>query len=744
MTTKGRDSVSPSLSADTENFQDAADVDQRDLEATPHENGRENHSANGDERQQEAAVKGKKGKGVAALMARFEKSTIGKPEEEQSVASTVEVTQDGKDVNDQPGDDTVVQRDVDDDVMDPSEGAPSMIDPSETIINPFSAKGKGSDSIEGQPPETPQVDLKRFSDASQRVSLQSDIHVPGYPDTPSTTAANRFSTVSLSTSHGEASSSASRRRTVFVAAPTRIQEEHETEASGSSEFVSRNTARLSMHEEGKRGSLSNDHWKEKLDELRVGRTSEDVAEEDRRTSTATLNIRRSGNGLESVQDARYSVTSSWTASDGQEHQENDHIDWNFWGDVMSNYQEIARTQPKKLSQAIQAGIPDALRGMMWQLMSSSKDEELEIIYAYYLKQTSPHEKMIRKDLSRTFPGQDYFQDGKGIGQENLFNVVKAYSLYDEECGYCQGMQFVVGPLLLNMPDEEAFSTLVRMMKSYDLRGHFIPNMPALQLRLFQFERLLEDTLPLLHRHLVRQGVKSSMYASGWIMTLFTYRSPLSICFRILDSVFAEGIEAIFRFALALMHKNEEQLLSMNFDEAVPLLAGRIFDVYKCEDERHEEDMPTPNPDRHTMRSNHSSDRGTDRHRVSEFIADAFAFKITPFMLDSYANDFAEQVRLATAHRREVEELKIDNRALQIRVKSLEEQLGSLQQEHVDLVKNVVMAKLAKEEMAEELMRYKMMYAEAALLVDQNNVTQSAPPAHSPPPPAEQSTMRQSQ
>lgn len=72
------------------------------------------------------------------------------------------------------------------------------------------------------------------------------------------------------------------------------------------------------------------------------------------------------------------------------------------------------------------------------------------------------------------------------------------------------------------------------------------------------------------------------------------------------------------------------------------------------------------------------------------------------MLDAHASDFAEQVKVATAHRREVEMLKMDNRALQSRVKDLEGQLGSLQQEHVDLVKNVVMAKLAKEEMAEEV------------------------------------------
>lgn len=31
---------------------------------------------------------------------------------------------------------------------------------------------------------------------------------------------------------------------------------------------------------------------------------------------------------------------------------------------------------------------------------------------------------------RTFPHHDFFTDGQGIGQENLFNVLKAYSLYD--------------------------------------------------------------------------------------------------------------------------------------------------------------------------------------------------------------------------------------------------------------------------------------------------------------------------
>ncbi len=72
------------------------------------------------------------------------------------------------------------------------------------------------------------------------------------------------------------------------------------------------------------------------------------------------------------------------------------------------------------------------------------------------------------ERTRTFPHHDFFTDGEGIGQENLFNVLKAYSLYvsagsmlvsfllifssryDTQVGYCQGLPFVVAILLLNV------------------------------------------------------------------------------------------------------------------------------------------------------------------------------------------------------------------------------------------------------------------------------------------------------
>ncbi|TFK44717.1 rab-GTPase-TBC domain-containing protein [Crucibulum laeve] len=368
------------------------------------------------------------------------------------------------------------------------------------------------------------------------------------------------------------------------------------------------------------------------------------------------------------------------------------IDWDFWGAVISDYQGFASEKPEELAQAIAKGIPATLRGMMWQHMAASKDPELESTYLKLLKEASPHEKAITRDLGRTFPHHDFFTDGQGIGQENLFNVLKAYSLYDPQVGYCQGLPFIVAILLLNMPDEEAFSLLVRLMHVYDLRGHFLPEMPKLQLRLFQFDRLIEELLPVLHVHFLRQGIKSSMFCSQWFLTMFSYRFPLDIVFRIYDNCLANGIEAIFGFSIMLLKKNEDILLDLKFDEILAFLNTKLFDRYKVESFEDAE--------------------GGKKYKVDEFVQDAVSLRITPFMLDCYRHEYEDLVRETNKHAVLVDELRNSNRSLSAQVKNLENSLAQLNTEHVEVLNELVKQRLRNEEMEEELVRYKLLYAEA--------------------------------
>ncbi|KAF8798700.1 RabGAP/TBC [Phlegmacium glaucopus] len=370
------------------------------------------------------------------------------------------------------------------------------------------------------------------------------------------------------------------------------------------------------------------------------------------------------------------------------------IDWEFWGAVISDYHGFASDKPEELAKAIQKGIPATLRGMMWQHMAASKDPELERTYLGLLKEHSIHEKSIVRDLGRTFPHHDFFTDGQGIGQENLFNVLKAYSLYDPKVGYCQGLPFIVAILLLNMPDEEAFALLVRLMSVYDLQGHFLPEMPKLQLRLF--DRLIEELLPVLHIHFLRQGIKSTMFCSQWFLTLFSYRFPLEIVFRIYDNCLANGIEAIFGYSVMLLKKNEDTLLSLKFDEILTFMNTKLLDCYIIEDGEDQIEKQVDVP----------------KYKVDEFVQEAAGLRITPFMLDCYRHEYEDLLRETNKHTVLVDELRNSNRMLSSQVKSLENNLAQLNGEHVEVLNELVKQRLRNEEMEEELVRYKLLYAEA--------------------------------
>lgn len=50
-------------------------------------------------------------------------------------------------------------------------------------------------------------------------------------------------------------------------------------------------------------------------------------------------------------------------------------------------------------------------------------------YSELLKMTSPCEKLIRRDIARTYPEHNFFKEKDSLGQEVLFNVMKVSSIY---------------------------------------------------------------------------------------------------------------------------------------------------------------------------------------------------------------------------------------------------------------------------------------------------------------------------
>nr|CAD7570155.1 unnamed protein product [Timema californicum] len=219
----------------------------------------------------------------------------------------------------------------------------------------------------------------------------------------------------------------------------------------------------------------------------------------------------------------------------------------------------------RISDLVRKGVPHHFRGIVWQLLCGAHDSPVKKQYADYIKATSACEKVIRRDIARTYPEHDFFKEKDGLGQESLFNVMKAYSLHDREVGYCQGSGFIVGLLLMQMPEEEAFAVLVKLMQEYRMRDMYKPTMAELGLCMFQLENLVQDLIPDLNVHFQSQSFHTSMYASSWFLTLFTTALPLPVACRIMDVFLSEGMEIIFKVALALLTVGKEDLLCFDME-----------------------------------------------------------------------------------------------------------------------------------------------------------------------------------
>ncbi|KAK9477670.1 rab-GTPase-TBC domain-containing protein, partial [Lipomyces japonicus] len=364
------------------------------------------------------------------------------------------------------------------------------------------------------------------------------------------------------------------------------------------------------------------------------------------------------------------------------------IDWQFWTALVADYANVARTHPAELAHAIQNGLPPPLRGTIWQLIASSKSLVLEDVYKSLLSETSVHEKSIRRDLSRT-------SFAKSVNQDSLFNVIKAYSLWDPEVGYIQGMAFIAVPLILTVSEPEAFSLLVELMKTYKLRELFLPEMPGLHTKLYQFDRIIEDDVPHVHVHLARQGVRSSMYASQWFLTFFAYKFPLQIVLRIFDVVVAEGLEAILRFGVALIRKNADAIVRLEFEELLNFLKNNLFDVYLDPASSNNKQKPT------SFILSRNNSHSENAYRVNELVTDAYAVKLLPSTLQKYEAEHVEIHRAELERLEEVENLRTTNGQLTLQIKRLENSLATLNQEHIEVANEMVQGKVELEKLRDE-------------------------------------------
>eukprot|EP00760_Papus_ankaliazontas_P022846 PhM_4_TR19046/c0_g1_i1/m.12592/K19944/TBC1D10; TBC1 domain family member 10 len=247
-----------------------------------------------------------------------------------------------------------------------------------------------------------------------------------------------------------------------------------------------------------------------------------------------------------------------------------------WERMTASWNKTKRNNYDKIKSRLRKGIHAKLRGTVWLLLCdcNAKVEQNPMAYRQYIE-SGPGDirDVIDRDLGRTFPTHCLFKDTDSIGQQHLKNVLYAYAACDPEVGYCQGMGFVVGTLLTQMGEEQAFWCLHHVMHSekHNLRMLYIPGFPLLQQFFFQLKGLMRKFLPEIAAHFEAIGIDPAFYATQWFMTVYSYHFQFRVTIRVWDAFLCEGWKVVFRIALALLDMNKSRLLEAGFEQMLPLL-----------------------------------------------------------------------------------------------------------------------------------------------------------------------------
>uniref|UniRef100_A0A8C6CCD0 TBC1 domain family member 4 n=2 Tax=Monodon monoceros TaxID=40151 RepID=A0A8C6CCD0_MONMO len=266
-----------------------------------------------------------------------------------------------------------------------------------------------------------------------------------------------------------------------------------------------------------------------------------------------------------------------------------------WDKKLLNCRTKIRCDMEDIHTSLKEGVPKSRRGEIWQFLAlqyrlrhrlPNKQQPPDTSYKELLKQLTVQQHAILVDLGRTFPTHPYFSAQLGAGQLSLFNLLKAYSLLDKEVGYCQGISFVAGVLLLHMSEEQAFEMLKFLMYDLGFRKQYRPDMMSLQIQMYQLSRLLHDYHRGLYNHLEENEISPSLYAAPWFLTLFASQFPLGFVARVFDIIFLQGTEVIFKVALSLLSNQEALIMECeNFENIVEFLKSTLPDMNSSEMEK---------------------------------------------------------------------------------------------------------------------------------------------------------------
>nr|XP_020515716.2 USP6 N-terminal-like protein [Labrus bergylta] len=260
-----------------------------------------------------------------------------------------------------------------------------------------------------------------------------------------------------------------------------------------------------------------------------------------------------------------------------------------WLKMLKSWDKYKNSE--KLVRRIYKGIPLQLRGEVWCLLldvPKIKEEKKDFYEKLKARArgVSPDIRQIDLDVNRTYRDHIMFMHRYDVKQQALFHVLTAYSMYNTEVGYCQGMSQITALLLIYMNEEDAFWALVKLLsgQKHAMHGFFVPGFPKLMRFQEHHDRILKKTMPKLKQHLDNQEVFTSLYTMKWFFQCFLDRTPFTLTLRIWDIYILEGERVLPSMSYTILKLHKKHLMKLTMEDLVEFLQATLNKDFFYEDD----------------------------------------------------------------------------------------------------------------------------------------------------------------
>lgn len=254
-----------------------------------------------------------------------------------------------------------------------------------------------------------------------------------------------------------------------------------------------------------------------------------------------------------------------------------------WVRMLAEWKQLSNgTIPEKLEKRIRKGIPDSVRGEVWRRLLGIPKVliEQEGKYGEMLSYGLEHSKDIRQidlDVNRTYRNHIMFKDRYSTKQCMLFRILVAYSIYNSEIGYCQGMSQVAALLLMYMNEEDSFWALSTLMSSdkHAMHGFFVPGFPKLRRFSAHHDTIIKKLLPKVSKRCKQFQIDSTLYTLKWFFQCFLDKVPFTLTLRLWDNFIYYGEIILVSMSYTLLRLHKKTILKKSSDELITFLQGDL-------------------------------------------------------------------------------------------------------------------------------------------------------------------------